>query len=180
MTIYPLDPPLAHHLRVASPSLIVLHATGGSTASGAIDTLREKGFSYHYLIEGPREQDGKVIKCVPASSVAYHAGNSYGPHEEQAHVSSHQDDGSNFVAHCSVNSYSLGVSFVNMDDGVAPYSEAQVDSAAELVKELVAAYPTITAITTHKIVSPGRKTDPTGFDVASFGQRVGLPVWRPS
>lgn len=176
MDIEPLDPWLSHRARPSDAVVdtVVLHATGGSTASGAIETLRERGLSYHFIIE----PDGHIYKCCPASARASHAGNSYGPHEQANGVSRSQDSGSNFRDGCSVNSYTIGISFVNRDTGTDPYEAAQVDAAAQLVESLKTQFPALKWITTHKIVSPGRKTDPAGFDIDAFGSRVGLRVWR--
>lgn len=129
---------------------IVLHATAGSTASGALSTLRLRGLSYHAIIEDQRETDGKVIKAVPDTMTAAHAGKSVGP------------DGP------GVNAYSLGLSFVNLNDGQDPYSEAQINAALDRCESWCLAYPTIRWITTHWAISPGRKTDPKGFPHMAF------------
>jgi N-acetyl-anhydromuramyl-L-alanine amidase AmpD len=128
--------------------------------AGAVSTLRQKGFSYHYLIEDGRNgHDGLIIKCCPAGNVAYHAGKSHGP------------DGVN------VNLYSIGVSFINTNTGRDPYSPLQFESARELILALVDAYPSIKWLTTHYWVSPGRKFDPRGFDVMRLAKEVGIEVW---
>lgn len=44
------------------------HYTGGSTAQGAIDTLRKRGLSYNYLID----RDGSIIGLVPPDHRAAH------------------------------------------------------------------------------------------------------------
>lgn len=41
-----------------------------------------------------------------------------------------------------------------------PYTEAQIDAVIGICSALAAAYPTITDITTHWAISPGRKVDP--------------------
>ncbi len=179
MKIIELTRPFASHPRDAPPSLIVMHATAGANASGAIETLREKGYGYHYIVKDEDEGDGTVLKCVATDRVCYHAGNSYGPREEARGVSRVQGEGARFVAGCSVNGYSIGISFVNMDDGRDPFSPAQTQAARALVAALRAAIPTISAITTHAIVSPRRKVDPLGFDIDALGKATRLPVWRP-
>lgn len=164
---------LASRARKRPITTIVLHATAGSTAGGAISTLKAKGFSYHAIVEDQREQDGEINKCVPDSRVAFHAGKSVGP------------DGPN------VNDYSLGASFVNLSDGKDPYSVAQVTAMLERCESWCLAYPTIKHLTTHYWISPGRKTDPrnaAGFDILVFhmqlNQRLrrqghpGVELWR--
>lgn len=144
MRTFPLPKWLASRSRRAKVSTIVLHATAGGSLSGAVSTLIQRELSYHYLID----KDGKVVKAVPYTREAFHAGKSFGP------------EGS------GVNRYSIGISFVNRNDGKDPYTQAQVDSCRELVEELAGAIASLRWITTHYAVSPGRKTDPKGFPVS--------------
>lgn len=159
MDIHPLDKWLAHKARILECDTVVLHATAGPTASGAIQTLRQKKLSYHYLLEDQREHDGRIIKCVPSRSVAFHAGESRGPHGRW------------------VNNYSLGISFVNDNLGHDPYSQKQFDACAELIEALKGDFP-LKWLTTHYWISPGRKSDPKGFDIEGMGRRVGLALWK--
>ena len=138
---------LPHRRRTRPISTIVLHATAGSTFTGALSTLRLRGLSYHYIVEDQRERDGRIIKCAPADSIALHAGASMGP------------QGPN------VNNYSVGIALVNRNDGQDPYSDEQHRSVRMLCENLITHYPTIRYVTTHYWVSPGRKSDPRGFDV---------------
>lgn len=130
---------------------IVFHATAGASAASSVSWLRQIGLSYNLLIE----RDGSVIKAVPLSRVALHAGRSVGP------------DGAN------VNSYSIGIAFANRDDGKETITEAQMASARQLVREIEASMPTVKWVTTHKRISPGRKTDPKLFDALSFVRSLG-------
>lgn len=125
---------------------IVLHGTAGSSASSSIAWLRKIKLSYHAVIadENDKEGDGVITKCVPDSRVAFHAGKSTGP------------NGPN------VNGYSLGISFSNMETGTDRISSRQWESAVVRCAQWCQAYPTILAITTHAIISPGRKFDPRG------------------
>jgi N-acetyl-anhydromuramyl-L-alanine amidase AmpD len=161
-------------------TLIVMHSTDGTGIDGSIETLREKGFSYHYIVD----RDG-VVYCAFGDReswvpVASHAGNSYGPLEKDAGKSRSQDSGSRFVGNPSVNPYSIGIAFANYETQNEPLTKAQVDAAAELVKVLKVKCPTIKWVTTHAIVSPGRKTDPKMLDIDKFSESVGIPVWRYS
>jgi len=137
---------------------VVLHATAGSTFSGAVSALKARELSYHYVIEDQRESDGVVRKCVPYSRVAFHAGESEGPH------------GSN------VNNYSVGISFVNLNDGVDGYSLKQYAACLELIETLKKVLP-LKYITTHAIISPGRKTDPREFPIEQMAHDCGLELW---
>ena len=137
---------------------VVLHATAGSTFQGALSALKSRELSYHYIIEDERETDGLVRKCVPYGRVAYHAGKSFGP------------KGSN------VNNYSIGVSFVNRNDGVDGYSAAQYKACLGLIEELKKALP-LKHITTHYAISPGRKSDPRNFPIKKMAEDCGLQLW---
>jgi N-acetylmuramoyl-L-alanine amidase len=148
---------LACRKRTKPITTIVLHATAGGTAQGAIATLKARGLSYHAIVEDGREQDGEINKCVPDGRVAYHAGKSVGP------------NGPN------VNDYSLGASLVNLNDGKDPYSAKQVEAMLERCASWLRAYPTIKYITTHYWISPGRKSDPRnapGFDIHEFHREL--------
>lgn len=150
---------LASRARKVPCDTVVLHASAGSTFSGALQALKQRELSYHYIIEDERETDGLVRKCVPYGRVAFHAGKSFGP------------KGSN------VNNYSVGISFVNRNDGLDGYSKAQIQAARDLILELKQAIPTLKYITTHFAISPGRKTDPRNFPVKELAAAVGLETW---
>jgi N-acetyl-anhydromuramyl-L-alanine amidase AmpD len=82
------------------------------------------------------------------------------------------------VAGTSVNSTSIAISLVNLNDGHDDYTEAQIEVVEELVKQLKAAMPTLKFLTTHYEVSPKRKTDPIEFPVAAIAAKTGLTHWR--
>lgn len=59
-----------HSNRVGNkPQFVVVHWSGGSTIESAINTLKQRKLSYHYIIDGER-----VVKLVDESRAAYHAG----------------------------------------------------------------------------------------------------------
>jgi N-acetyl-anhydromuramyl-L-alanine amidase AmpD len=147
---------LAHRGRKRPCTTIVLHATAGRGVPGAVSTLIQRGLSYHYIIA----KDGVITKCVPLSGEAYHAGKSSGP------------DGA------SVNGYSVGISFANLNDGKDPYTMAQHLACEQLIASILTQMPSIKYLTTHKQVSWPRKTDPAKFDGRPMAQRLGLLYWR--
>ncbi len=55
--------------RLIKPFRIVLHHTGGSTASGAISALYSRGLGYHYLVD----KKGDVHELVPPNRRTWHA-----------------------------------------------------------------------------------------------------------
>lgn len=159
MTIVELGKPLKSSRRTRTITTIVLHGTAGKSATSSINWLKRVTTlaSYHYIIE----RDGTVYKCVPTSRQAWHAGRSRGPSGK------------------SVNTYSIGIAFANMENGERLTGE-QLAVCEELVRELVAAIPSIHYITTHWAVAPGRKTDPRNMDskkLSEFANNVGLKAW---
>lgn len=155
---------LASRARQVPCTTLVLHSTAGSSLSGALAALRDRDLSYHYLIE----KDGRVTKAVPSRRVAFHAGTSTGPNGP------------------SVNNYSIGVAFVNRNDGVDPITDAQYASLEKLISQLVGSgdFPDLEWITTHYAITlnrqgRARKTDPRGLDLKKFNYHP-LKPWKPS
>ena len=192
MRMKTLKSPLPHRTRPsgAAIDLIVLHATAGrenpdSSIGNAEATLRERGLSYHYLIA----KDGTVYEAVAPEFQASHAGSSYGPQEAAAGLSRAQfgntrenrrlDRVYKFRTGCSVNPTSIGISFVNLNDGIDPYPAVQIAAGIDLVRELRQRFTQLKWVTTHYAVSPKRKSDPRGpgFDLAAFATACGLPAW---
>ncbi len=134
---------------------MVIHATVEPTLEGSILILRERGLSYHYIVD----RDGSAIQCVSPQDVAFHAGQSTGPQG------------------AGVNEYSLGISLVNLNDGVDPFPPEQLSQLESLVTRLKKAFPSLRFIASHASISPGRKSDPAGFPLASFAETVGLSLW---
>lgn len=133
---------------------VILHATGGETSGGAIGWLRRIGLSYHYVIA----KDGTVTKAVPLSRVAYHAGRSVG------------------WAGPDCNEYTIGVSLVNRNDGKDPYTQEQLQSLTALLQRLRDVDPRIRHLSAHRIVSPGRKTDPRNLSLRAIAPS-GYVLW---
>ncbi|MEQ6341244.1 MAG: 1,6-anhydro-N-acetylmuramyl-L-alanine amidase AmpD [Gammaproteobacteria bacterium] len=94
--------------------------------------------STHVLIR----RDGEIIQYVSLQQRAWHAGQSC-------------FDGRN-----RCNDFSIGIELEGCDD--QPYEDAQYLALAEVVREMMAAYPAITPdrIVGHSDIAPGRKTDP--------------------
>lgn len=123
--------------------------------TGSISILRERGNSYHYLID----RDGTTIQCVSPVQAAFHAGKSKGPQGE------------------GVNEYSIGIAFVNENLPEKPIDQVQIDTATELIQRLRAKFEDLKFVTTHANISPGRKNDPVNFPVRELAVATGLDVW---
>lgn len=161
----------------------ILHSTAGEDTAGAIVTLIEKGLSYNYLIE----KEGRVIKLIPSANRGFHAGSSYGWEQEARGVNRAQYANTpanrragrvgNFVAGCSVNDYTVGISFVHNNNGRTHLHDAQIKAATELLRELKTAFPQADRVSTHYGVSHPRKTDPDPCDSRAIASAAGLTYW---
>lgn len=129
---------------------LVLHADASPKASSSVAWIRraDAKVSYHALVD----RDGQVFMFVPLGKRAWHAGVS------------------EYRGRKNVNDFSLGLSFANTNDGEELYTDAQYEVGALLACEWMKRFPAIglDRITTHAAISPGRKTDPLGFDLDRF------------
>lgn len=133
------------------PTLLILHADAGKSDNGTLawcaDAANE--VSYHSLVG----RTGAIYTLVAFDQQAWHAGKS-------------EWQGRSFC-----NRFSIGVAFANRHDGVEPLTALQVRTMLAYVEVLAREVPTLTAVTTHAVVSPGRKTDPEhspGFVLADY------------
>lgn len=125
----------------ARPRVIVLHATGPGALRGILDWIKTPAskVSYHGLIAS----DGTYYSLVSPERAAWHAGVS-----EWNGVK-------------NINGISLGLAFVNPNDGKTPITPQQIAIAKAVIQYWRQNYP-IEAVTTHAAVATpkGRKTDP--------------------
>ena len=124
---------------------IVVHATVFDTLEEVIDHFSrpETQVSAHYTID----RDGTVVSHVAEDVRAWHAG-----------ISKMEDGRTN------VNDFSIGIELVNLNDGVDPFPEEQIQAMRSLLKAIISRHP-IRHIVTHYECAhpPGRKSDPAGF-----------------
>jgi N-acetyl-anhydromuramoyl-L-alanine amidase len=95
---------------------------------------------------------GSVTQYVPFGLRAWHAGHSQ------------------YQGRSGCNDFSIGIELEGTDE--VPYTDAQYESLAGLVRALLVTYPTLAAerIAGHSDIAPGRKTDP--------GPAFDWPRWR--
>lgn len=155
MNITILDPWLEHNERRKPLTGIILHHTAGGSAESSIAHLRGIGLSYHYI----PARDGRIIKCVPISGRAFHAGVSTGKYG------------------VDVNSQTVGISFANLGDGET-YPPVQIQAAHELVDAILSVHRQIEWISAHRLIT-SRKIDPAHFGFRQFcSQHPSLEMWR--
>lgn len=136
-----------HEPREHAAHFVVIHATVGSLRS-ALSWLTNPAskVSAHYLIA----KNGEVFKLVDEQRVAWHAGKSQ------------------WMGHSGLNAYSIGIELVNRNDGSDPYPDEQYQACAELVASICHRLHIPVDrehVIGHYEISPGRKTDPAGFDL---------------
>lgn len=124
------------------PQAIVLHHSGGSYLGG-IDWIGNPAHnakvSYHVLIA----MDGRRTQFVDWVRRAWHAGKS------------------TWQGRPDLNSWSIGISFEG-DTYMRALKQAEIDSCCEVVRYLMGEFRIPKdRILSHRIVSPGRKDDPS-------------------
>lgn len=130
---------------------IVIHATAGHNSSGAVSVMRDGKGSFHWLVPDENEPEhGQIIwATVPETLAAWHVRNSvYHPAV---------NNGKN-----KTNHWSLGIELVNSQVN-DPFSDWQVQMAADIVKYCWAKYPNIEDVVSHAKLDPSRRSDP-GLD----------------
>lgn len=128
---------------------IVIHATAGSSSSGAISVMRDGAASFHWLVPDEDEpQHGNLVwACAPEARAAWHVRN----------ACSHPDvnDGANRVNH-----WSLGIEVVNRLASTDSFSDWQVRATARIVRYCWAKYPNLKHVVSHAKLDPDRRSDP--------------------
>lgn len=150
--------------------MLIWHSTRSRmTAREIVDylnTTKERIASYTYLFD----RDGSIIRMCRPEFVAWHAGDSAWPHPIPGDGTEEcRPNGGR-----SVNAISLGFAFCTMDaEGEQP-TALQLESGLWLAKVYMSRYDIPPSLNlAHKEVSPGRKTDPIGFDMDDWRQQIG-------
>ncbi len=136
------------------PDTVVIHSTAASGLWLNVRYLRkpESQVSSHFVIG----KHGQIVQLVGLGRRAWHAGVS-------------EMDGMR-----DVNSRSIGIELVNLNDGRDPYPEAQVRSTAALIRWMRQIYdiPNENIVTHAEVARPlGRKNDPVGFNMRALRRR---------
>jgi N-acetylmuramoyl-L-alanine amidase len=144
---------------------VVLHHTGGSTASGAIAALKERGLSVHYVID----TNGIIYYLVSESRKAFHSGCCF-PSQSTC-------CGKESCFLCindypvATNDDSIGIEIVNTGAASDQYTAAQYESLDKLLNDIVARRQQIndiafdnTHIVAHYQISPDKWDPSHNFD----------------
>lgn len=143
---------------------VVIHATAGSSSSGAVSVMHAGTASFHWLVPGKNEeQHGHFAwACAPETLAAFHVRN------DKSHP---QVNG----GERRVNHWSLGIEIVNTQNRQTPdpFSDWQVSITARIVRFCWAKYPNLKHIVSHARLDPDRRTDPgANFPWEEFKQQV--------
>jgi N-acetylmuramoyl-L-alanine amidase len=127
---------------VRSAQMIIIHQTEMESAEAALLTLQTRNstgrVSAHYLIGN----DGRLYQLVSESARAWHAG------------------ASRWGGVADLNSSSIGIELDN--DGIAPFSTAQIDTLLQLLVNITARLDIPRhLIIGHGDIAPTRKRDPS-------------------
>ncbi|CAN0009486.1 unnamed protein product, partial [Phaeothamnion confervicola] len=129
---------------------VIVHSTVINTLEGTERAFLDdkvRRVSAHYVVD----RDGTVVQMVDERFTAWHAGVS------------------ELAGRTGVNDFSIGIEIVNLNDGKDPYTDAQYDAVARIIRDLRSRWEIPDSrVTSHaNIARPvGRKSDPVGFDFA--------------
>jgi N-acetylmuramoyl-L-alanine amidase len=143
-----------------SIDMLVLHYTGMESAEAALARLTDPAarVSAHWLID----EDGTVVRLVPETMRAWHAGASF------------------WRGETDINARSIGVELVNPghEFGYRAFPEPQMAALLELASDIVARHPIPRRnVVGHSDVAPRRKMDPGElFDWRRLA-RAGIGLW---
>jgi N-acetylmuramoyl-L-alanine amidase len=131
----------------ATVTAVIVHATVIPTLEATTRQFltRSSQVSAHYVVG----RDGAVVQMVEDTARAWHAGVS-----ELEGVK-------------GVNDFSVGIEIVNLNDGRDPFTDAQYEAVAAIIRHLREQYmiPDSRIVSHEFIARPaGRKSDPRGFD----------------
>lgn len=142
-------------------TLLVLHHTAGSLPS-SLDKLQGKDPKHkvgiHYVVTD--EPKPRVIRMVPESMAAYHAGKSA------------------WGRLVGLNQHSIGIEVINFDGNVYGYSEAQAEVLFALCSEIIRRHDLRPwNVVGHSDISVGRKIDPGSKFPWSKLASLGVGAW---
>jgi N-acetylmuramoyl-L-alanine amidase len=128
---------------------IVIHATEGSTAAGAVTRITDREASWHWLIPGPDDpQHGNaILACVPERLAGWHV--------ENECRNPDVNDGAQYT-----NMWSIGIEIVNTQTAGATFTNWQIETAAALTRAIWSAYSAVVDIVSHAKLDPVRRSDP--------------------
>jgi N-acetyl-anhydromuramyl-L-alanine amidase AmpD len=174
MRLVVVNPPLSTSPRPSPASIIVLHATAGSTARSSIDWLRAQGLSYHYIIARNTADSASTSGAAATEPTVFQLA-------ETRFRTAHVGSGIPMPgpAGMTANRVGVGISLSNRQNGEAymPMQLTALDEVIKLVKQIT---PTITHITTHGAIQPWNRKDPLNVIGTALATKHGLIWFQPT
>jgi N-acetylmuramoyl-L-alanine amidase len=128
---------------------VVIHATAGSSSSGAASVIFAGKASFHWLVPDENEpQHGQFVWATcHETRAAFHV------RKDKSHpkINGGQRD---------VNRFSLGIEVVNAQIPSDTFSDWQIEATAGIVRYAWAKYPNLKHVCSHAMLDPDRRTDP--------------------
>lgn len=172
MPVSKLNPPLSTRKRPQPPTIIVLHATAGATASSSIDHLRSEGLGYHYIIARDGADSASTAKSNGSDAMVFHC-------VDEVHRASNV--GSTVpppAGSGSFNDLSVGISLANRQTGEG-YTPKQIAALHAVIAQVKKNAPTITHLTTHAVIQPWNRVDPLEINGKDVARQHGLVWFEP-
>jgi N-acetylmuramoyl-L-alanine amidase len=144
------------NFNLRKPSFVIIHHTAQDSIEQTINTFTKvkTQVSAHYVIS----ENGKVVQMLNDYLRAWHAGNS------------------NWGKTTDLNSCSIGIELDN--NGLEPFSEAQISSLVALLTKLKKDYNIpYQNFLGHADISPGRKIDPSALFPWKTLAEKGFGIW---
>jgi N-acetylmuramoyl-L-alanine amidase len=140
---------------------LVLHYTAGTLPS-SLDILQGKDRAHkvgvHYVLTD--EPNPRIIRMVPESLAAFHAGKS------------------GWADTTSLNQRSIGIEIINLDGNVHSYSAAQADMLFTLCSDIIRRYGIRPEnVVGHSDIAVGRKVDPGSLFPWPKLASLGVGAW---
>ena len=167
-----VQPPLSTSIRPADPTIIVLHATAGSTARSSIDHLRSIGLSYHFIIARDGKDSASTIKSDGTEPIVFQLA------EPKFRVS-HAGSTIPMPGGHSANRIGVGISLANRQNG-EDYTAKQLATLDEVIAYVLQQLPTIRHLTTHAVIQPWDRADPKNIDARALAKKHGLTWFEPT
>lgn len=159
-----------HKARTAKPRVLILHGSGG-TDKGDVQWCQ---MSATDLSESWAKTPPKLRPAKPWGPVSYHGlvlrAGAYVTMVDYSRQAFHAGD-SAWNGLRWLNDHSVGLAFSNRCDGKEALTPIQIAVMFGVVEGVARMVPSLEAVVTHSMVSPGRKFDPencVGFELAPY------------
>lgn len=157
-----------------SPTGITIHYTAGGSSAGAISTLKQKGYSYHFIIS----RDGTIEQLERTDVQSIHDPKTNATHIGISFVNlGNQSQFAGEYGSPALNKWISGNTTTGKEDKWDPYPTTQTLAGKKLVEELKKMYPNITNLVGHSETSTSGKQDPgPAFPLNDYRRYVSAPA----